>query len=556
LAEQYHFDAIVIGSGITGGWAAKELCERGLQTVLLERGTMVEHIKDYTHANKHPWELPHRNELTKEEEAIYYVQKRHYSIGEDNKQYYTRDIDQPYKEEQPFDWIRPDVLGGRSLLWGRISLRWSDLAFSANAKEGVGIDWPIRYKDLAPWYDHVERFIGISGTRESIDTLPDGIFQAPFDMNCAETAVKHLMERKHPSIRIIPARVANITAPLDGRSACQARNLCHRGCPFGAYFSSQSSTLPAAVKTGKLTIRTGSIVNTILYDEKKGKATGVEIIDRDTLKTYVYTADVIFLNASTIGTAQVLLNSTSPRFRNGMGNDYDIVGRYLMDHHKGLTISADVEGQDDHYYYGRRPTGIFIPRFPNVYKQETDFLRGYDFQGNGYRSRNAPSDEVGAELKAAATEPGKWRIQFYHYGETLPYAENRVTLNPSIKDVFGRPGLSINCSFKENEQKMFNDVGTALPQMMEDAGLKNIRVQGKMSTPGNANHEMGTARMGHDEKTSVLNKWNQLHAVKNVFVTDGSCMTSSHCINPSLTYMALTARAVDYAVSEMKKGTI
>lgn len=556
MKENYHFDAIVIGSGISGGWAAKELCEKGLKTIVLERGTMVEHIKDYTHATKDPWELPHRNRLTEEEKKIYYVQSRHYSIGEDNKQYYVRDIDHPYEEKQRYDWVRADVFGGRSLLWGRISVRWNDIDFGANLKDGHGVDWPIRYKDIAPWYDYVEKFIGVNGTKEGLEILPDGQFQPGFEMNCAEKEVKKRLESQYSHIRLITTRTANLSAPLDGRSACQHRNLCHRGCPFGAYFSTQSSTLPAAAKTGNLTIRTGAVVNKILYDEKSGKASGVEVIDRETLKTYVYTADIIFLNASTLATAYILLNSTSSRFPNGMGNDFDIVGRHLMDHHKGLSITADIEGMEDKYTFGRRPGGVYIPRFKNIHTQEKDFIRGYYYQGNGYRENNSGSDEIGAGLKAAMTEPGKWKLRLSYYGETLPYAENRMTLNTDIKDIFGRPGMSIDCSFKENEKAIFKDAGDTIQQMLNDIGLKNVKVSGKMSAPGNANHEMGTARMGHDEKTSVLNKWNQLHAVKNLFITDGSSMASSNCINPSLTYMALTARAVDYALREMKKGNI
>lgn len=556
MKENYHFDAIVIGSGISGGWAAKELCEKGLKTIILERGTMVEHIKDYTHATKDPWELPHRNRLTEEEKKIYYIQSRHYSIGEDNKHYYVRDIDHPYEEKQRYDWVRADVFGGRSLLWGRISVRWNDIDFGANLKDGHGVDWPIRYKDIAPWYDYVEKFIGVSGTKEGLEILPDGQFQPAFDMNCAEREVKKRLEGHYSHIRMIPTRTANLSAPLDGRSACQHRNLCHRGCPFGAYFSTQSSTLPAAAKTGNLTIRTGAVVNRILYDEKTGKASGVEVIDRETLKTYVYTANIIFLNASTLATAYILLNSTSSRFPNGMGNDFDIVGRHLMDHHKGLSITADIEGMEDKYTFGRRPGGVYIPRFKNIHTQEKNFIRGYYYQGNGYRENSSGADEIGAGLKAAMTEPGKWKIRLSYYGETLPYAENRITLNSDIKDIFGRPGMSIDCSFKDNEKAIFKDAGDTIQQILNDIGLKNVKVSGKMSAPGNANHEMGTARMGHDEKTSVLNKWNQLHAVKNLFITDGSSMASSNCINPSLTYMALTARAVDYALREMKKGNI
>ncbi len=556
MPESYQFDAIVIGSGISGGWAAKELCERGLKTLVLERGTMVEHIRDYTTATKDPWEFPHRNRLTEAEKQHYPIQSRHYSIGEDNKHYYVKDLENPYEEKQRYDWIRADVFGGRSLLWGRIAVRWSDIDFEANLKDGHGIDWPIRYKDLAPWYDYVEKFIGVSGSREGLNILPDGIFQPPFAMNCAEQLVKSKIEEKFPAIKLIHTRAANLTAPLDGRSSCQHRNLCHRGCPYGAYFSTQSSTLPAAVKTGNLEIKTGAVVNRIIYDEQLQRATGVEVIDRETLKTYVYTAKIIFLNASTLGTASILLNSTSKRFPQGMGNDYDMVGRHLMDHHKGSSIIGDVEGLDDKYYFGRRPTGVYVPRFKNIDRQEEGFIRGYYYQGNAFRETGISTDQIGTELKAKSVEAGKWKIRLAYYGETLPYAENRVVLHPTLKDVYGRPALSIDCSFKENEQAIFYDASRTMVEIFEAIGLKNVQQSGSISAPGNANHEMGTARMGHDEKTAVLNKWNQMHAVKNVFITDGSCMTSSSCINPSLTYMALTARAVDYAVLEMKKRNI
>ena len=556
MPESFDFDAIVIGSGISGGWAAKELCERGLKTIVLERGTMVEHIKDYPTANKNPWEFPHRNSLTEDEKKIYSIQSRHYSIGEDNKHFYVKDNENPYEEKQRYDWVRADVFGGRSLLWGRITVRWSDVDFGANLKDGHGVDWPIRYKDIAPWYDYAEKFIGVNGSREGLPILPDGIFQPPFEMNCAEKHVKQKIESRFPGIKIINTRSANITQPLDGRSACQSRNLCHRGCPFGAYFSTQSSTLPAAAKTGNLTIRTGAVVNRILYDEKSGRASGVEVIDRETLKTYVYTAKIIFLNASTLATAYILLNSTSNRFQNGMGNDHDIVGRHLMDHHKGSYTSAEVEGFEDKYTFGKRPTGIYVPRFKNIDKQEPNFLRGYYYQGSASREKGSRTDIIGEDLKSIATEPGKWKINLGYYGETLPYAENRITLNPNIKDIYGRPGMTIDCSFKDNEKAIFKDASESMKAMFEEIGLKNVKQTGTMSFPGNANHEMGTARMGHDEKTSVLNKWNQLHAVKNLFITDGSSMASSSCINPSLTYMALTARAVDHAFTEMKKGNI
>ncbi len=550
------FDAIVVGSGISGGWAAKELCEKGLKTLMLERGQHVEHIKDYTTANKHPWEFPHALNLTEAEKLKYPVQTRHYSIREDNKHFHVVDVENPYSEKQRYDWIRGDTLGGRSLLWGRITFRWSDLDFEANAKDGYGVDWPIRYKDLAPWYDYVERFTGITGKAEGIPHLPDSQFQAPMPMTCVEEHIKGKIEKQYPGRKLIHPRAAHLTQKLPGRDTCQYRNLCHRGCPFGAYFSTQSATLPAALKTGNLTLKTGLLVNRVIYDEKTKRATGVEVLDRETNKTYEYFAKVIFLNASTIGTTYLLLNSKSNRFPNGLGNDHDIVGRYLMDHHKTGGVSADIDGFEDKYYYGRRPSGVYLPRFRNLGNDDKmDFLRGWGAQGNSSRSR-ANANGIGAEFKEAISEPGNWRFGFNGYGECLPYKENRVTLNTDLKDHWGRPTLDFDCGFKENEKKMHKDLVESLKEILDKVGGKNIKHSGEMSFPGNANHEMGTARMGHDPKTSVLNKWNQMHEVSNVFITDGSAMASSSCVNPSLTFMALTARAVDYAVGQMKKGNI
>jgi len=555
MPDKNTFDAIVVGSGISGGWAAKELCEKGCKTLMLERGRPVEHIRDYTTATKEPWEIPHRGRLTPEEKNTYPIQTRHYSIGEDNKQYYILDKENPYTEIQRYDWVRADVLGGRSLLWARMSFRWSDLDFEANLKDGHGVDWPIRYKELAPWYDYVERFAGISGKAEGIAHLPDSQFQAPMEMNCVEMALKEKLEAQYSDRKIIHGRIANLTAPINERNKCQYRNLCHRGCPFGAYFSTQSSTLPAAMKTGNLEVKTGMIVNKVIYDEQGQKAKGVEVIDRESGKTYEYYARVIFLNASTVETAFLLLNSTSNRFPNGLGNNYDMVGRHLMDHHKSGGVNGDIEGFTDKYYYGRRPTGIYMPRFRNVKDKHPDFMRGYGVQVGASRSRNSP-EGIGIDLKERIMEPGGWRMGFTGFGECLPYAENRITLNNELKDKWGRPTLIIDCSFKDNEVKMHKDMVESMKEMLEKSGAKNVRHDGSMSFPGNANHEMGTARMGRDPKTSVLNKWNQLHEVKNVIITDGSCMASTSCVNPSLTYMALTARAVDHAVSEMKRGNL
>lgn len=551
------FDAIVVGSGISGGWAAKELCEKGLKTLMLERGHNVEHVKDYPTAHKNPWEIEHRGRLTPQEKETFPIQTRHYSIGEDNKHFYVLDKENPYTEKQRYDWVRADVLGGRSLLWARMSFRWSDLDFEANNKDGYGVDWPIRYKDLAPWYDYVERFTGISGKAEGIAHLPDSQFQAPMEMNCVENVVKEKLESKYTDRKLIHGRVSNLTKGINGRSPCQYRNLCHRGCPYGAYFSTQSATLPAAKKTGNLQVKTGMIVNKVIYDERLKKATGVEVIDRETGKTYEYFARLIFLNASTVATTFLLLNSTGNRFPKGMGNDSDMVGRNLMDHHKSGGVNGNIDGYEDKYYFGRRPTGIYMPRFRNVHDKHPDFLRGYGCQGGASRSSGRNNaDGIGAEWKTSISAPGGWRIGLSAFGECLPYPENRITLNKDLKDKWGRPTLTMDCSFKDNEKKMHGDMVNTMKEMLENIGAKNVKHDGGMSFPGNANHEMGTARMGKDPKTSVLNKWNQLHDVNNVFITDGSCMTSSSCVNPSLTYMALTARAVDHAVIELKKGNV
>lgn len=554
VVRQNTYDAIIVGSGVSGGWAAKELCEKGLRVLLLERGGPVQH-PSYPTSLMHPWEFKHRNSLCKSDREKYPIQTRHYSINEDNKHFYTRDLENPYEEIKRYDWIRADVLGGRSLLWARACYRWSDLDFEANLKDGYGIDWPIRYKDLAPWYDYVEKFAGISGNRDGIPHLPDGIFQPPFELNCVEKDFSAKVAKAYSTRQVIIGRSANLTAPLKGRGVCQSRSLCHRGCPFGAYFSSNSSTLPAAIETGRLTIRTNALVNKVLYDEQKGRATGVEIIDTETKQTEEYYSKLLFINASTIGTTAILLNSVSNRFPNGLGNDSGQLGLNLMDHHKGLVIAADVDGFEDRYYKGRRPTNMYIPRFRNATEATGDFLRGYHFGGGAYRTRGQ-AEGIGEELKENMSEAGPWKISIYHFGECLPYQENKMSLHPDKKDPFGRPLIQFDAQFRDNENRMFEDAAKTGVELFEKAGYKNITVSGNMSFPGNANHEMGTARMGRDPKTSVLNAFNQLHAVKNVFITDGACMTSGSCVNPSITYMALTARACDYAIQEMKKGNI
>jgi choline dehydrogenase-like flavoprotein len=554
--EKRTYDAIIVGSGISGGWAAKELCEKGLKVLVLERGRMVEHIKDYPTATTPTWEFKHRQTLTQEDKQKFFIQSRHYSLREDNKHFYINDGENPYTETKRFDWIRGDIVGGRSLLWARACYRWSDLDFEANLKDGHGVDWPIRYKDIAPWYDYAEKFIGVSGNRDGIPTLPDGIFQPPFEMNAVEKYFKQQVESKYDDRKVIMGRTANLTEPVKGRGVCQSRNQCQRGCPYGAYFSTNASTMPAAHATGNLTLRSNALVNRVIYDEQKQKATGVEIIDTETKQTEEYFARIIFLNASTVATAFILLNSISNRFPNGLANGSDQVGRNLMDHHKGLVVSAAVDGFEDSYYKGFRPTSLYIPRFRNIKEKHPAFMRGYQFGGQASRGRAQSDAPIGAEFKDAMSEAGRWQMGLWGFGECLPYADNRITLDTTKKDNWGRPMTNIDCEFKENEKTMFADMKETAQETMEAAGFKNIIVGGNFSFPGNANHEMGIARMGHDPKTSVLNKWNQLHEVPNVFITDGSCMTSSACLNPSLTYMALTARACDYAVTEMKKQNI
>ncbi len=550
--SQNTYDAIVVGSGISGGWAAKELCEKGLKVLLLERGRNVAH-PNYPTATKRIWDFKNRLHLSVEDKQRNFVQSRHYSYREDNKHFYINDQENPYTETKRFDWIRGDIVGGRSLLWARACYRWSDLDFEANMRDGFGVDWPLRYKDIAPWYDYVESFIGVSGHADGIPHLPDGVYQPPFEMNCVEKFFKKQIEEKYADRKVIIGRTANLTQPVKGRGQCQARDLCHRGCPYGAYFSTNASTMPAAFATGNLTVRPHSLVNKVIYDAQKQKATGVEIIDIETNKTEEFFARLIFLNASTVATAFILLNSVSSRFPNGLGNGSDQVGRNLMDHHKGLVISANVEGFEDKYYYGRRPTNVYIPRFRNVTSKNASFLRGYHFGGSANRGLGDSDATIGAALKEAMSEPGQWAMGLYAFGECLPYPDNRITLDDNKKDQWGRPIIKIDCEFKENEKAMHNDSAVTGKEMLEAAGFKDANVRGSISFPGNANHEMGIARMGRDPKTSVLNKFNQMHEVPNVFISDGSFMTSSSCLNPSLTYMAFTARACDYAVKELKR---
>jgi len=554
------YDAIVIGSGISGGWAAKELTEKGLKTIMLERGKNIEHIKDYVSATKNPWEFPHRGGRTQEMIGNYPVLKRDYPLNEKNLDFWANEKDSPYSEVKRFDWYRGYQVGGRSLMWGRQSYRLSEMDFEANAKEGIAVDWPIRYKDLEKWYGHVERFAGISGSRNGLPQLPDGDFLPPMEMNVVEKAVAarikdHYKESRHMLI----GRVANLTKAIQGRTNCQFRSKCWLGCPFGGYFSTQSSTLPAAVATGNLTLRPFSIVTKILYNKDTKKATGVEVLDAETNQTYEYFAKVIFLNASTLNSTWVLMNSATDVWEGGLGSSSGELGHNLMDHHFRLGASGRMEGFDDKYVYGRRPNGIYIPRFRNLGNEKRDYLRGFGYQGGASREgwgRNVAELSIGGDFKDALCEPGGWTMGITAFGETLPYHENKVTLDKTKKDKWGLNILSIDAEIKENEINMRKDMMADGLEMLEMSGLKDVKTFDNGYTLGMGIHEMGTARMGLDPKTSVLNKFNQVWDATNVYVTDGAAMTSAACQNPSLTYMAMTARAVDHAFTELKKGTI
>jgi choline dehydrogenase-like flavoprotein len=559
------YDAIVVGSGISGGWAAKELCELGLKTLVLERGRPLEHGKDYITEHLPPWRFTFRGRgersLFDEEYAI---QKNCYACREDTKHLFINDKENPYIQLEPFIWIRGDRVGGRSLMWGRQCYRWSDLDFEANARDGFGVDWPIRYKDIAPWYDYVERFAGISGQAEGLPQLPDGQFLPPMPMNCVELHVKERIEKAFPGRKMTIGRAAVLTQPLNGRAACHYCGICERGCSAGAYFSSLSATLPAARATGNLTLRPNSIVHSVIYDEERDRAVGVRVIDRETKEMLEFYGRIIFLCASALATTQILLNSKSRRFPNGLGNSSGVLGHYLMDHHFVVGASGEIPGFEDKYYYGDRPNGIYIPRFRNLgdkASKRSDYLRGFGYQGGAYRAgwdRGVNMEGFGASLKRALRDPGPWIMGLGAWGEMLPRYENYVELDPERTDPWGMPLLRIHCTWSENELAMRKDMAQSAAEMLEAAGAKNIQVYDAIdyAHPGLCIHEMGTARMGRDPKTSVLNAYNQMHDVPNVFVTDGACMASSACQNPSITYMALTARAAHYAVEQLKKGNL
>jgi choline dehydrogenase-like flavoprotein len=552
------YDAIVVGSGISGGWAAKELCEKGLKTLVLERGRNVEHVKDYTTAFMNPWDFAHHLNVSEKDKEENPVQSTSYDEG--NKHFFVSDKDHPYIQEKPFSWIRGYQVGGRSLTWGRQCYRLSDLDFDANAKEGIGVDWPIRYKDIAPWYDYVESFVGISGKEEGLPQLPDGKFLPPMEMNCIEEDFSRKIRGAYTDRIATIGRVANLSKGWNGRGPCQYRNLCSRGCPFSGYFSSNAATLPAALATGNMTLLPDSIVLEVLYDDKTQKATGVRVMNSHTRETTEYFAKVIFLNASTIATASILLNSRSAAFPTGLGNSSDQVGRNLMDHFTGTGAQGEHEGFADQYYSGRRPTGIYIPRFRNLPGQtRKDYIRGFGFQGMGGRLEwedRGGIDGFGQDFKRQLLQPGPWYLWMGAWGETLPYADNRVTLSSDKKDQWGQPLVKIFFEYHDNERAMRRDIRESAEEMLRKTGFTNIHSYDHEQPAGQAVHEMGTARMGTDPHSSVLNAFNQMHDVRNVYITDGSCMTSSACQNPSLTYMALTARACDHAVNELKKGNL
>ena len=565
-ADKAHtFDAIVVGSGMTGGMAAKELTERGLQVLMIERGREVKHIEDYDTAMKGPWEFEHRGKVSIQSAEEYWANSRFGSLAnEETAEFFTDDKKNPYIEKRPFDWIRAYHTGGKSMHWGRQSYRMNKKDFEANAKEGIAIDWPIRYEDLEPWYAHVEKFVGISGQAEGWEVLPDGHYLPAMPMSAPELYFKDTMMKKL-NRPVTVGRVANLTKPQPwhtelGRASCQYRSKCSRGCPYGGYYSSLSGSIPAARKTQKLTVLHDTIASEIIYDEKTKKAKGVRVINQNTMAVEEFFAKIIFLNAGSMNTAALLLNSKSSRFPTGLGNDSDQVGRNIMDHHLGVGANATVDGFENDYIFGQRPNALYIPRFRNWGTDKKDFLRGYGYQGGASKSdwkRGITMDGFGASFKEDMTRPGTWTMGFGGFGEILPDPSNRMFLDKDKKDKWGIPMIVFDAAFGENELAMRKDMMASAVEMLDAAGFKNVSGFNRTDThPGLGIHDMGTARMGKDPKTSVLNKFNQIHDCKNVFVTDGASMVSSSCVNPSITYMAMTARAANHAVEELKKQNL
>lgn len=560
LQRKSTYDAIVIGSGASGGWAAKELCDKGLKTLILERGRDVKHIKDYPTAGKAPWQLEYRGSVPLEKRKDFQLAR---NVREETFHWAIRDDEQPFIQEKPFRWFRGYHVGGKSLLWARQTQRWSDFDFEGPIRDGFAVDWPIRYKDLAPWYSYVEKFAGIAGNKDGLPELPDSECGPGFEMSCIEQFFKESLQKNFKDRHLIQARCAHITDPQEihkqqGRGKCQNQAACNRGCQFGAYFSSNASTIPWALKTGKLTIRPHSVVHSIIYDEKKGRATGVRIIDGNTKEMEEYYAKVIFVNASALNSNMILLNSVSSRFPNGLGNDSGVLGKYISWHNYRGRANASYEGFKDKKTDGRNPSHTYIPRFRNVFKQETDFLRGYAIGVGGGRGNWSDTSMIGDQLRQNILNPqlGNWHISSWMMGETVPLEKNHVRLHQDLKDKYGIPQLIISCEWSENDEKMVADYLQQSKEMFEKAGFTNIKSEDSKTPPGADIHEMGGVRMGHDPKTSMLNSWNQVHQCKNVFVTDGACMTSTGTQNPTLTFMAITARAANYAVEELKKKNI
>jgi len=557
------FDAIVIGSGMSGGWAAKEFCEKGYKTLVLERGRDVKHLKDYPTTNMYPWEFKHRGQIPTKIQEENPIVSRCYAFREDAMHFFTKDKEHPYIQDKPFDWIRGYQVGGKSIMWARQTQRWSDFDFEGPARDGFAVDWPIRYRDIAPWYSYVERFAGISGNKDGLQTLPDGEFLPPLELSCVENYFKDFISKTYKDRHVIYARCAHLTKPQpihleQGRGQCQNRNLCQRGCPFGGYYNTNSTTIPWAQKTGNLTLRPFSVVHSIIYDDQKNKATGVRVIDANSKESIEFFAPVIFVNASALNTNLILLNSISPRFPNGLGNDNGLLGKFFAFHNYRGHIYGQYEGFKEFMTDGRSPTSAYIPRFRNVFKQETDFLRGYAAGFSSNRSFMQNTDGFGKSLKEnfGHKVAGPWNVSSHVMGETIPKQTNFVSLDPEKKDDWGIPLLKISVQYDDNDEKMLKDFFEQFAEMYSKAGFTGIKTSDSKQAPGLDIHEMGGVRMGKDPKTSLLNKWNQLHTCSNVFITDGACMTSTSTQNPSLTYMAMTARAVDYAVNQMKKGVL
>jgi len=561
--DKRKFDAMVIGSGMSGSWAAKEFCDAGLKTLVLERGGKVDHIVDYPTMMTEPWEFDHLGRLSQKDIDENPILSRCYNYYEGTKHFFTKDAEQPYIQEKPFDWIRGYHTGGKSLLWARQTQRWSTYDFEGPARDGFAVEWPISYDDLAPWYSHVEKFAGISGNLDGLDSLPDGEFQKPHNLSCVEKHWSDKIAENYKDRHLIMGRCAHLTDPQpihyeQGRAKCQHRTICERGCPYGGYFSANASTLPWAMKTGNMTLQNNAVVDSIIYDEKKGRAVGVRVIDAHSKEMIDYFAKIIFVNASALNSNMILLNSKSSRFENGLGNDNGLLGKYVAFHNYRGQVSAEYEGFKDKTTGGNRPNLGYIPRFRNFYKQETNFLRGYATGLSSRRLSSSNSDGIGEDLRSnlQKKELGPWRIGTFMQAETIPKESNFVALDKELKDPFGIPQLRISVDYDDNDEKMTVDYLEQMSEMFEIAGFKNIKTNDDRRSPGLDIHEMGGVRMGKDPKTSLLNKWNQLHHCKNVFVTDGACMTSTSTQNPSLTYMALTARAANYAISELKKKNL